>query len=68
MRRILIAAMLFGASFGVSYAGRASSAEAAKPTNCPYCHGDSCGRGTVGGSVCFLNPTGCIEGGDCGNP
>ncbi len=64
MKKLLLAVGLFLSSAVVGYAYQARPAEAARPGTCVYCHGDRCGRGTIGSQWCETSANGCTEGGD----
>lgn len=63
MHKLLLALALFVSSAGVGVAFHASPAHAMK-AGCVYCHGDRCGRGTIGSQWCETSRDGCIEGGE----
>ena len=56
---------LFAASLAVGRALAPSPAAASPSRTCVYCHGTTCGRGTVGGTNCVISPNSCSDGGTC---
>ena len=66
MRRLILAFAAFAVSLGVGASLAPRPVEAAKPATCPYCHGDRCGRGSLGSAVCEMTADGrCTESGEC---
>ena len=65
MKTTILACLAFVASLAVGVAAAPTPAAAAPAQACPYCHGDRCGRGTLGSYFCSMDQWGCHESGTC---